>query len=239
MPNELEQMFEDMFGFGKPEDPPEPKTRPHTPDPKAGEAARAVQAALLEHTGRRRKVDAWKPVAAKVLGVSRLYQNRWDDVLAKGQALGLFTIDTGSLSYPVLIPVEPEPEPEPEEEYPTLPTRPPLSPAVSPDLPEDWVEPDYLDCGHLDWGNDHTEARAEGHCCLASKMKLLPNYRFRCGEYAGPVPERHRRTKEKVAGGGFPGLCCDVDGYYIGGTFNDCRRVEDGPCCEVHTAKAK
>jgi hypothetical protein len=55
------------------------------------------------------------------------------------------------------------------------------------------------------------------------------------GKYRTPVPMSKRRTKAKDEGLGFPGYCCDEDGYYIGGLGNFCRyHNPKGPWCEAH-----
>jgi len=218
-------------------------------------AARALRDAVASHEGRRKTIKAWKPIVAKVLRVSKLYQKQFDAVLAKGIELGLFHIDR-SLSYAVLA-VGPEPGTEPEveaeetqepvaEETPVEPlakTRNPTAPDTK--LDPDWEPPALLDCGHEDVCTDEQNAvaRAEGHCCHHGKLKYAPDYRNRKGKFGKlPVPGNVRRTKEKVEMGGFPGLCCDGDGRYIGGTFNDCHREnpkDESKWCEFHRAEAE
>ena len=50
------------------------------------------------------------------------------------------------------------------------------------------------------------------------------------------VPRGSRRTWERENSGGYPGLCTNAEGLYIGGVGNDCRhyRPEGSPLCEVH-----
>jgi hypothetical protein len=189
------------------------------------DAATAVRQAVVDHTGRVRPVKAWKPVAAKVLGLSKLFASRWDAVLERGIELGLFAIDDSSFSYPVLTALDPQPEPEPEPEAETSPKPAPAPRRFTPP-PEDWEPPSFMDCGHLDC------CLIDGTCTDCEKGRP-PSWRHLRGEFIRPIPTGLRRTRAKEAMGGFPGLCCDTDGLYIGGTFNDCRRTGDARC-EVH-----
>ncbi len=94
-----------------------------------------------------------------------------------------------------------------------------------------------LDCGHTDWSgaSAHEEARAAGFCCEGGRKKMVVSWRDLRGQYVRPVPAHARRTLEKERGPGYPGLCCDHEGYYIGGTANDCRYgSQDDRRCVVH-----
>ena len=223
------------------------------------DAAHAVREAVLAKGGKRPSVDSWKPVAAKVLGLSRLVKKRWQGVLDAGVEAGLFTIDAESLSYPILVAceiTEPEPEiaPEPEPERK-------VEVEVSSKLPDDWTPPAVLPCGHTNWPQHGTTeddpkqiaAREAGHCCAAYTAALERHNRMNPGN-AGkpalsvqwrvrglhePVPEGKRRTPEREAGMGWPGLCCDPKtGLYIGGLGNNCRHYHNGPeRCPVHASK--
>ena len=94
-----------------------------------------------------------------------------------------------------------------------------------------------LDCGHLDWaGFDANEiARASGHCCANHRHQV--SWSQLKGAYVRPLPSHYRRTIEKERGPGFPGYCCDDEGFYIGGVANDCRHYgPDDRRCVVHGA---
>lgn len=230
--NDTDKLFETLFGYNPSGDTEEeaPKPLPAAPpipdDPETlARAAEAVRDAVLAHKGRRPAADRWKPVAAKVLGVSRLYQKRWDAVLARGAELGILREDKESLSYPVLeVTTPPEPE-EPEPEVAVVPTRPPPEPYKPPPLPENWNPPKMMDCGHLSF-REQTEINEEGvetTFCEGCRKKYPPSWRDLKGEFVRPLPKYHHRTEEKARGGGFPGYCCDDEGYYIGGITNNCR----------------
>lgn len=94
-----------------------------------------------------------------------------------------------------------------------------------------------LDCGHMDWAGDAANevARSEGRCCANHRHPIFWSHLR--GEYVRPLPQHHRRTLEKERGPGFPGHCCDDDGFYIGGVANDCRYYSpDDRRCVVHGA---
>lgn len=94
-----------------------------------------------------------------------------------------------------------------------------------------------LDCGHIDWSGDaaNATARESGHCCANHRHQIFWSHLR--GEYVRPLPQHHRRTFEKERGPGFPGYCCDDDGFYIGGAANDCRYYSpDDRRCVVHGA---
>lgn len=250
---QADSTIEELFGaggqFGKPEESEEDKVE---------RAAHALREAVVSHKGRRKTLPAWKPVVAKVLRVTKLYQKRYDAVLARGEELGLFRIDRETLSYPIIVPLEPQEAPEEAEEESldsdgvevvyrssddVKPQQQYVS-KVSTETPADWNPPGHLDCGHLNFSSDEENeaARAEGFCCHAGKQKMMPNYRRMTGEYRKPVPKSGRRTAEKVAMGGYPGLCCDDEGYYIGGIYNDCRREhpkDESKWCQYHRDEAE
>lgn len=212
------------------------------------DAARAVLEAVLAKGGKRPSVDSWKPVAAKAMGLSRLGTKRWKEVLDAGVGAGLFTVDTESLSYPILVPCEitepviSEPvisEPERQEDAPT---------------PSEGVT---LPCGHTNWSHQgvteddphQVAARAEGFCCAALAAATASHHRLNPGTNRKavlpvdwrvkglhePIPEALRRSPDKEGGYGFPGLCADPEtGLYIGGVGNNCR-LHGGPeRCVVH-----
>jgi hypothetical protein len=198
-------------------------------DPNEG-AARLIRAALRIYTGRRLMVDRWRPIAAVVLQRKRLSQAKFDAVLRIAEERGILQVDRDSGSYPFLVALddpEPEPELEPElepesEEKSEDRHQQRVKSAMDRPVPEDWDPPSYLDCGHLDWWSteQHASARADGFCCAGGQEKRPVNHRFTRGEYRKPVPQGMRRTPAKVAMGGFPGLVCDAEGYYIGGVTN-------------------
>lgn len=220
----------------EPEPEPEPKkTKPKASDgPSYEDAARVLAQALDQDSGRRKSLKHWRKTVAEVLGISRLYQKRYDAVLKAGERLGLFEVDRETGSYPFLVRLEPEPEVVVEPVEPVEPPRPPEEPWEPPPIPENWEPPTHLDCGHMDWWSDeeHQSAKDEGFCCMGGKKKWPVSYRHLKGSHRRPVPKSKRRTKEKVDGPGFSGLCCDEDGYYIGGLFNNCRR--EGKLCTYH-----
>jgi hypothetical protein len=216
------------------------------------DAARAVREAVVADTGRRKHLKTWSSVARKVLGLGRLSAKRYDEVLEAGYSAGLFRLDEESLSYPILVALDPKPEPkvEPEPEASPAPTR---STYVPTPIPEDWDPPTHLPCGH--WNHQlvrntdtvsgfptiATVASGPGpdHCPACADGKT-GNPRYQVGEWRKPVPVAHRRTKEKSDPSypGFPGLCTDPEtGLYIGGLANNCARHHDGDeRCEVHAA---
>ena len=221
----IDMMIEELVGHKAEPTPPIPALEPE-PDPPGtvADAALAVQKAVKAHSGRRKSVDGWKPVAAEVLGLKRLHRKRWEEVLAHGEMAGLFRVDADSLSYPVLVLLEPKPEPEPESNDTTWKVEyesekpPPMAEAPPWDPPEDWDPPHFLDCGHMNFDTDEANeaARTEGHCCAGGARKRPRNWRYVRGEYRRPVPEHLRRTPEREAGEGYPGLPCDEEGYYVG-----------------------
>jgi hypothetical protein len=209
-------------------------------------ASAAVRDAVQAYIGRVRSVDSWRNVAAIALGRKRLVTRFWEDILEQGTALGFFTIDTATYSYPVIKIIEDDDEDEDEfeavsffddeddtDEVPDIVRtlfKPKLQKTISraPSLPEGWEPPVFRDCGHLLWEeNSDTE-------CAGCKEKRAPSWRHLKGEFIRPVPKSLRRTKDKISMGGFPGLCCHPStGLYIGGPSNDCRYTGDQRC-EIH-----
>jgi len=254
--------FKDFNLSAKPATPRKTTTPTVTPL----EAAQAVREAVAAKGGRRPKVTYWKPVAAKTLGISKLFAKRWQAVLDAGIDAGLFRIDTETLAHPILVALDPEPEPEVEE--PVAVTRPRVV-EDNDDFdydrswpPEGWVAPVTLPCGHMNHkGHGVTEddpkqvaARAEGFCCAAAKQnaqqvaRLNPgtsgrnvhlHVNWRVRGLTHPVPKALRRSPEREASGGFPGLCCDPEsGLYIGGLGNNCRHYHTGSeRCVIHAPK--
>jgi len=208
-----------------------------TAGPTNEDAAQAVFQALSSHTGRRRKVWHWATIARDTLGVRRMSSKRWKIILDIGKKEGLFEVDEDSLSFPTLKLMAPESfeedlEPEVEEVEPNRPN-------PKRDSWKEWEPtggpcgPKVLDCGHFDWSSskDHEEARAMGKCCAGWKSPV----KWEVLGLVKPVPLPHRRTKEKAAGGGWPGLCCHPTTHlYIGGVGNDCRHTKGKVRCEVH-----
>lgn len=213
------------------------------------DAAKAVREAVAAKTGRPKKVDSWKPVAAKVLGMSRLVKKRWQAVLDAGIEAGLFRIDSDTLSFPILVALDPEITADPKPE---------ITEQVDSGLPEGWVPPKVLPCGHTNWPHHGTTeddpkqvaARANGFCCAAhaaatathhrlnpsTKQRAALSVNWRVKGLHEPVPMDLRRTPEREGGPGFPGLCCDPEtGLYIGGLGNNCRHYHGGTArCVVH-----
>lgn len=222
----VDDLIEKTFGYlprSEPED--KPKVQKPDKDPPeqdlVGQAARAVQEALKDHRGGTKPVDHWKPVAAKVLGLQRLYAKRWQAVLDRGIQEGLFQIHEGKITLPVLATSDVVPEPTPPKAK-----------------PEVWNPPEYLPCGHLIWSSEgqHEQARQEGFCCHEGKLKRPISYQMLRGDFIRPVPKKSRRTTEKQQSMGWPGLCCHQEtGLYIGGIANNCLYENpEGPWCEVH-----
>lgn len=126
---------------------------------------------------------------------------------------------------------EPTPKPEPPRRQ---------TPVVEPvleKLPLSDGTLRMLDCGHMDWyGDDQNQAaRAAGFCCEGGRKKVVVSWQDLRGQYVRPIPAHARRTMERERGSGFPGLCCDHEGYYIGGMVNDCRyKPQDDRRCVVH-----
>jgi hypothetical protein len=260
----------------KPEPKPKPaKPEPDTPKASIEEAAHALATALEADTGRRKSLAHWKPVVGKALGMSRLYKKRYDAVLDKGVALGLWTIDRDSGSYPFLVRIVPEPEPEPEPEDPEVTAsreerarwdaQRVLAPPPPKDPPANWDPPGFLDCGHWTWQkvrkteeecSDSEKKRlsdvqsvkpykmarvhSQEECLYCQEGRSANSYQHQKGKFRTPVPEKQRRTVEREQGQGWPGLCCDENGLYIGGIVNNCRYVNPkGPHCVVHANRKR
>jgi len=226
------------------------------------DAAHAVREAVVAKGGKRPSVDSWKSVAAKVLGLKRLVTKRWQGVLDVGVEAGLFTIDTEALSYPIIVAAESLPEPEPEVLPEPEPERKAAPSTVPTKLPDDWVPPRTFRCGHSNWpGQGLTEdapkqvaAREAGFCCArvaeadATSKRLNPHVQatppvpieWRVKGLYEPVPVKMRRTAEREAGLGWPGLCCHPEtGLYIGGVGNNCLGNTDKSRCVVHASKPR
>lgn len=92
----------------------------------------------------------------------------------------------------------------------------------------------FLDCGHLNWRSESENEAAvvAGKCCANTVPISWTHLR---GKYLRPLPAGVQRTLEKDSNGGFPGYCCDNDGWYIGGIGNNCRFYSpDDRRCIVH-----
>ena len=208
-----------------------------TADPNEG-AAWLIWCSLRAYTGRRLKVDRYRALAAPALERRRLSQSKYEAVLRAGERIGILKIDDTSGAYPFLLAMDlPEPEskaePDPEFDSEIEPetdlefehVSKPIDPYVPlvPDAPsDDWNPPKYLDCGHMNGSDEATNdaARAKGFCCYGGEEKRSVNHRRTHGEYCKPVPMNLRYSKEKAAMGGFPGLVCDDDGYYVSDIVN-------------------
>ena len=225
-------------------------------DPTPLDAAKAVREAVIAKGGRRPKVDYWKPVAAKVLGISRLFQKRWQAVLDAGIEAGLLAIDSDSLKHPFLVAPEITPVRDPVTEVTETTPKVTVS-DVDVRLPDDWTSPVTLKCGHMNWPHNgltpddpkQVAAREDGHCCarvaetVANARRLNPDVRgsasvtvnWRVKGLYEPVPVSQRRSVEREGRPGWPGLCCDPEtGLYIGGTGNNCRFGGSDARCVVH-----
>lgn len=262
----VDTLIEDLFGHKSnkaPEKPPEaPKTPPkaRTTAPSADtpedqeRAARVVHAAAVAHTGKLRPVESWRSMAAEALGIKRLVQARWEGVLAKGVEIGLFTIDETSHKYPVLVPVlesgstpgvpiqadEAEVEEfEAEDPSPEQAPRERNTPPPKAELPPNWNPPSIMDCGHMTWWQVKS-TDAEGNVvltCDGCAKRVQPYWSHLKGVHRRPLPPMVRRTAEKVRMGGFPGYCCDDEGYYIGGDGNNCQEMhpkDPAQWCKYH-----
>lgn len=99
--------------------------------------------------------------------------------------------------------------------------------------------PPLYSCGHFGWYKvgQHDEARAKGLCCAGAERSGHVDWRV--AGLVKPVPVSQRR----VAGGkiGYSGLCCNSEGYYIGGIGNDCRHYHQGQdrCAEHEQPEEK
>lgn len=116
---------------------------------------------------------------------------------------------------------------------PDPPTNPGEPHRVIPEITEDWNPPRILPCGHTQWadrsGDVNSEAQREardlGYCCDAerrmndraskhkdvhgSAKRVSPFVHWHVKGLYAPVPEGLRRTPDREAKGGWPGL--DVD----------------------------
>ena len=112
--------------------------------------------------------------------------------------------------------------------------------------PENWDPMGWLPCGHPSY--QKVEGRTKrirepgpesGPACAAGR-KGDPTYQE--GAWRQPVPERDRRNAQRSTPGypGWPGLCTDQEGFYIGGVGNNCRYYHAGPeRCHHHTDRQK
>ena len=119
-----------------------------------------------------------------------------------------------------------------------------------------------LKCGHMNFSRSHeveedpkqAAAVQNGFCCAAepesgegqsisgpSDVKRMgPQIHWKIRGLYEPVPPAMRRASRKD-GPNWPGLCCDREGFYIGGVGNDCRfyRPEGKEKCETHSSNHK
>ena len=224
---------------------PPVEVSPGTPQ----EAAEAISVALRASSGRRKKYTHWSQVARKVLKAQRLSAKRYDEVIAAGAEAGLFVLDEETLSFPILVPLDPVVEPEPEPEVRKVVRAPVPEP---PQAPDDWDPVDTLPCGHSTHQRVPDPEVEKRHVveriyepgagqCPACKAGTKGDPRFQEGKWRTPVLEKNRRSIEKAGTPGYPGLCADPStGFYIGGLGNDCRHYHEGPeRCLVHAPKKK
>ena len=210
--SDVDRQFEQMFGFASSTKPtPAPKRKPKTPqvDEDALErAAQAVQGAVASHTGKRRPVKMWRPVAREALGLAKMTQTTWEAVLRMGVAKELFRVDKTSLSFAILAPMG---LPEPEEP-PAVPTRKTPRKLRGPQpKPDPFTPPTRMDCGHWSFWR-------RGKGCHACDLKIPPDHVFLYEKFGTLIPGRQRRSAEYRTG-----FCCDDEGHYIGGVENNCR----------------
>lgn len=123
-------------------------------------AARLIAAALKNDSGRRKKHDYWRPVTKPVFGDTRITRAMWDEVMEAGEKAGLFTVDTKTFDYPILVlRKEGKTLMEVFEEAGMLDEEPPKIKAAPPEeaeelAPEPILNPfprTYLDCGHWNY----------------------------------------------------------------------------------------
>jgi hypothetical protein len=119
-----------------------------------------------------------------------------------------------------------------------------------------------LKCGHMNFSRSHevegdpkqAAAVQNGFCCAAEPesgegqrvsgpsdtKRMGPDIHWKIRGLHEPVPPAMRRASRKD-GPNWPGLCCDRDGFYIGGVGNDCRfyRPEGKEKCETHKSNHK
>ena len=237
--------FEDVMGlFGG-----------ETPEQRAARAlADAVRA---DTTGRPLTLRSWGSVVKGDLGVKKLHKKRMDEVVAEGERLKLFTVRKGIITMldPPPEPEKPAPAPQPEKPAKKPKTRKRQKAPPEPEKPKDeepepkdeepepkpekkdgpLVHPEMMECGHF---NFHKEKDGS---CSACKTKSVPDWRFLSENADTPIPERLRRTEDKMASSGYGGLCCTPEGYYIGGVGNDCRyyRPPGVNVCAYHKNRPK
>jgi hypothetical protein len=236
----------------------------------AARAVDAAVREYLEQPRARKKVNynRFRPVAAQSVGWKRLVDARYNAILDRGTELGLFEVDRDSAKHPFIIPLEPVYEDpsdaeDEEESQPFKPVRIPLPPPPPDEPPKDWDPPMHMDCGHWNWQNiprpkpeepegEPKKSKGMGQVTSMSVRVDNPDDCHYCrmgrpgspihqkGKYRKPVPESQRRTPEKERSGGWPGYCCDDEGYYIGGLANNCRYENPkGPWCQVHQSHGK
>jgi hypothetical protein len=151
-----------------------------------------------------------------------------------------------------------EPKQSPPAPPPAIPPEPDPPPDPPPDQPKNpmW----HLDCGH--WCYQHVpieyppdiphKNRGPGsksvkvdsvEDCPGCKTGAMWDPHAQTEKYRRlkPIPVHLRRTTEKEHQMGWPGYCCDDEGYYIGGIGNDCRHAQGpaGPRCPVHRRPGK
>jgi hypothetical protein len=100
----------------------------------------------------------------------------------------------------------------------------------------------YLDCGHLNWksAEENAAAEARGHCCANGEQNHQFSWKHLKGKFVRPLPPQIRRSFDREQMGGFPGYCCDDNGFYIGGIGNNCQHHSpDARRCIVHRGASK
>ena len=85
----LEQLFKEETKAPKKEE----KDKVRTAAEKLAEAVKNYQASIKSGYGRKTKDNKyWKGIVSRILGVSRLYPTRWNEVCEKAQKMGLLEI---------------------------------------------------------------------------------------------------------------------------------------------------
>lgn len=147
--------------------------------------------------------------------------------------------------------VEEEITPPPVVDVPTRPSASP--PPVDSEPPENWNPPVYMACGHwqiqfiprpLAPGEEAYSTKGPSQITLSVTTPEECHYcrkgipgdpMSQTGAYRTPVSKGLRRSKTRPDTPGWPGYCCDDDGYYIGGLGNNCLFYSpDHRRCEVH-----
>jgi len=173
-------------------------------------AAQALADLVQEHKATNegkstRTLPAWRGPLRVTLGLRRLPEKRYQDVLRRGIENKLFRLDGESFETATVQPLPP-----------------PFRPRPPKPLPEGFTGPSMMDCGHWSFWK-----QTEG--CQACKSKHPPDYVFLNQKFGTPIPANRRRSETNPMG-----FCCDADGKYLGGLSGDCRFEKHGERCSYH-----